>query len=92
MKSMLFSLLVLVSANVALACPGGNLKILKDGETEIAEVNFSSNRVRVTDSRSELLFLGWTPANQEIMLTICGGQAGETCDFDQGLPNRLRLT
>lgn len=105
MKALVLSLLVLTSASPAVACLGGHIKSLKIGNAVIAEIDMSASRVRITDNDSELLSLAWVkpqPQSQspgDVILApalntlpICGFTGTQSCDYDQGLPNRLRLT
>ena len=87
MKQVLVFAAVALIGPTALACPGGHLKSLVDGDVTLAEVDMSVNRVRVVDDRTELLSISWTPEQQEITRLVCGHPMAEVevCDHDQGL-------
>jgi hypothetical protein len=79
-------MLVAMFSLQSLACPGGDIKslALSDG-TVLAQVNLSTDRVKIIEPNSELESLIWSGADQELKF-ICGaGPDFETCDFDQGL-------
>lgn len=75
----------------AFACNGGHIKTLAIGEREIAQIDMSINRVKITDPNSELFYVAHTPSGREISQMICGSpnSGEEICDFDQGLKLNL---
>lgn len=87
MKSVFVALIVTLSSIGAWACPGGNMKSLSFEGRDIAEINMTTNRLKIVHPNSELFYVAHTPADKEISQIICGSpHSGEDiCDFDQGL-------
>lgn len=75
MKLILVLLSFLLLLDAALGCPGGDLKIVKVGDHQVAEVNLTRNSVLVTDPQAHLTYLGLKPTQLGIEQIICS-------DFD----------
>lgn len=93
MKTLLFAILFTMTAQSALACPGGHLKTLKSGQTVIGEVDMKANQVRITADNAELLSIHATLPPKDLSQVLCGSEsagAAHMCDTTGQTLNNLR--
>lgn len=80
---------LLLISNLALACPGGDLKIVKLGANEIARVNLTKNSLLVTDPNVQVSYLGLKRSNAEFDQIICSDTDGAFCTNPQDIGIQL---